>query len=272
MSDAPSKPRQPSLGPAAQLRDGQTAPHFARPSSGHSLYQNTLQLFEGRQAVLLDMNGTFMFDGDRFGPTENYFDYYSTLGGNFSESQVNSIISNAYAYLNARYPQVEYRESFPSVISAIRATSSDELSSTEEELLVETFAAHEIGEIDSDHVGAINALASKHKVGAVIDIWSPKPKWEALFIENGLARAFSAISFSSDHGLVKPSPAPFLRVMKQLGVTANDTIFVGDSIRRDLGGANAVGIDCILVGGAVDSNAYACAASFLDLVQGRGYR
>ena len=31
--------------------------------------------------LLLDMNGTFMFGHDRFGPDEDYFATYASLGG-----------------------------------------------------------------------------------------------------------------------------------------------------------------------------------------------
>ena len=209
-----------------------------------------------------------MFGEDRFGPQENYYHWYAAQGGKLSESQVNGIISAAYLYLDEKYPLQKYRESFPSVISAIRATCSVQLSNFEEGLLVETFAAHEIGEIDAEHTKAIQKLSEHFLVGAVIDIWAPKTKWVMLFREVGLEQIFSSLSFSSDHGIVKPSPKPFLMVLGSLGVYASDAIFVGDSIRRDLGGANAAGIDCILVGGAEHPSAHSSASSLLELVGG----
>ncbi|WP_421856024.1 HAD family hydrolase [Marinomonas sp.] len=49
---------------------------------------------------------------------------------------------------------------------------------------------------------------------------------------------------------MKPSSNPFELVLNQLGLEKSDAIVVGDSARRDLGGAMSAGIDCILVGGA----------------------
>ena len=43
-------------------------------------------------------------------------------------------------------------------------------------------------------------------------------------------------------GKAKPSPEPFLLCMKKLGVMANETILVGDSIRRDIVPAKALGM------------------------------
>jgi len=43
-------------------------------------------------------------------------------------------------------------------------------------------------------------------------------------------------------GKAKPSPEPFLLVMQLLGVSANETMLVGDSIRRDIVPAKALGM------------------------------
>ena len=224
--------------------------------------------FEHKRAVMLDMNGTFMFGEDRFGPEQNYFDYYQLLGGQLPRPTVNSIVNSAYAYLDERYPDPRYRETFPSVLDAIRATRNVRVDAEEEQRLVETFAAHEIGTIDSEYADALHHLNAKFLLGAVIDIWAPKAKWTALFEHIGIDQVFSSIAFSSDHGIVKPSPKPFTRVLNELGVSAADAIFVGDSVRRDLGGATSAGIECVLVGGAKHRDAVACAPTLLDVIGG----
>ena len=43
-------------------------------------------------------------------------------------------------------------------------------------------------------------------------------------------------------GKAKPSPEPFLLGMKMPGVTAKETMLVGDSIRRDIVPAKALGM------------------------------
>lgn len=76
-----------------------------------------------------------------------------------------------------------------------------------------------------------------------------------------------AISFSSDHGMVKPSPKPFELVQQQLGLQKYQCLITGDSIRRDLGGAIAAGIDCVLIGGKINSSAIACYSSLLSFCE-----
>ncbi|MCF6323963.1 MAG: hypothetical protein L3J89_06550 [Gammaproteobacteria bacterium] len=51
----------------------------------------------------------------------------------------------------------------------------------------------------------------------MIDIWIPKECWLQLFEAPGINKLFSASSFSSDHGMVKPSAKPFEPVIKQTG-------------------------------------------------------
>ena len=101
-------------------------------------------------------------------------------------------------------------------------------------------------------------------LAAVIDIWSPKEAWLKEFERVGITGLFSAVSFSSDHGMVKPSPKPFELVLSQLGIVGPEAIVVGDSPRRDLGGAKSAGIGCILVGGATHPDAL---KSFDNLLQ-----
>ena len=64
--------------------------------------------------------------------------------------------------------------------------------------------------------------------------------------------------------MVKPSPSPFELVVSQLDLPKEECLVVGDSVRRDLGGATAAGIDCVLVGGATDPGAAACYPGLLE--------
>jgi len=92
-------------------------------------------------------------------------------------------------------------------------------------------------------------LKRRFKLALVIDIWAPKQMWVDTFERLGIWTLFSAYSFSSDHGMVKPSPMPFEMVVNKLGLPKNKCLVVGDSVRRDLGGSLKASIDCVLVGG-----------------------
>ena len=58
----------------------------------------------------------------------------------------------------------------------------------------------------------------------------------------GLEEFFDAVITKDMSGKAKPSPEPFLLGMQLLGVSANETMLVGDSIRRDIVPAKALGM------------------------------
>jgi FMN phosphatase YigB (HAD superfamily) len=222
-------------------------------------------VLENKKALLLDMNSTFMFGEDRFGPDEDYSKYYKDIGGRLPKYRINRLITDVFEYLSARYSEEKHRHSFPSVEEAIKKVSNSNLSNEETNNIVNTFAFHEHGYIPDKYSNALTNLESKFILSAVIDIWPPKDRWLKTFNEKGIRNLFSAMSFSSDHGMVKPSPKPFELVIKELSIPKDNCLVVGDSVRRDLGGAVAAGIDCILVGGARDERALECYPSLLML-------
>ncbi|RLW71454.1 MAG: hypothetical protein B6D71_02045 [gamma proteobacterium symbiont of Stewartia floridana] len=220
-------------------------------------------MFESKKAILLDMNGTFMFGEDRFGSDEDYSEYYHGIGGELEKCSINRLIAKVYAYLDLRYPDQRYRDNFPSVKEAISAVADLSLSHSEIDRIINTFSFHEHGHIPQQYVETLLALAGRFTLAAVIDIWAPKERWLTTFSDRGIDGLFKAISFSSDHGVVKPSPKPFRRIVKALGCREQDCLVIGDSVRRDLGGASAAGVDCVLVGGVHDSRAIACYPNLL---------
>lgn len=220
---------------------------------------------KGKRALLLDMNSTFMFGEDRFGSTEDFSIIYQQLGGKLSSLQVNQLIRGCYRYLDYRYPLPEYREGFPSLAEAFQKVSSENLSHTELSYLVDTFALHERGVIPVEYIDALRKLGNQYRLALVIDIWAPKNRWVSYFRELDILNGFEAISFSSDCGCVKPSPSGFLQVLRELNLLPHEAIVIGDSIRRDLGGATEAGIDCALVGGAQSKEAIAVYPDLLSL-------
>ncbi|GJL53991.1 MAG: hypothetical protein NPIRA02_11230 [Nitrospirales bacterium] len=204
----------------------------------------------GKKALLLDMNGTFMFGEDRFDDCQDFSAHYGRLGGTLPKEEIHQIIRAVYGYLSLRYPDEQYRHDFPSVRFAISDVVDKVLAHDEIERIIETFTHHELGFIPREYVTVLHTLRKYFQLAAVIDIWSPKEAWVRIFDETGILPLFSALSFSSDHGMVKPSAKPFKFVLTQLGIPKAEALVVGDSVRRDLGGAKNAGIDCILVGGA----------------------
>jgi FMN phosphatase YigB (HAD superfamily) len=217
--------------------------------------------------ILLDMNDTFMFSADRFSTDEDYSVIYHQLGGSMESIRVNQLIQAAHDYLAIRYPDPHYRETFPSLRSAfVDIAGFESLAERDLELLVETFSHHELGFVPPEYAAVINKLSQKFRLGLVIDIWAPKTLWIKALTQCGVLAICECASFSSDCKIVKPSPRPFLNVLSQMQVNPQDAVVIGDSISRDLRGATAAGIDCILVGGAEHQSALRSVATLIDLV------
>ena len=219
------------------------------------------------KALLLDMNNTFMFGGDRFGEGEDFSLCYKDLGGMGLEPEfVNSVIREVYNRLLAIYPDQDYRESFPAVRdSIIEVTDDSTLPERELDILTETFAYHELGTVPAEYIDALRRLSQKFRLALVADIWSQKTPWLDVLNDCGLTELFEVMIFSSDTGFVKPSPRPFIQALRFLGVSPGDALVVGDSVRRDLGGATAALLPCLLVGGASHTECYGTASDIIQL-------
>ncbi len=61
----------------------------------------------------------------------------------------------------------------------------------------------------------------------------------------GVAERIDAAVFSDEVGARKPEPAIFRRALSELGVPAEEALFVGDKLREDIGGAAAVGMSTV---------------------------
>ena len=221
-------------------------------------------MFKEKKALLLDMNSTFMFGKNRFGENEDFSIYYRSINGELPKDKLIQIISAAYLFLDDKYPDEKYRHSFPTVEEAIDTVLDAELSAEEINKIISTFAFHEFGHIPHEFVEALKVLENRFILSVVIDIWEPKKLCLDTFEEAGVDKLFTASSFSSDHGMVKPSPKPFELVVSQLNLPKEECLVVGGSVGRDLGGATAAGIDCVLVGGATDPGAAGCYPGLLE--------
>jgi putative hydrolase of the HAD superfamily len=60
--------------------------------------------------------------------------------------------------------------------------------------------------------------------------------------EYGLDGFFGVVTISSDVGYLKPHPKIFQHALDALGVAAEETMMVGDSLRCDVAGAKGLGL------------------------------
>jgi FMN phosphatase YigB (HAD superfamily) len=203
-------------------------------------------------AILFDLNDTFMFGQDRFGPEERYGATYRALGGEkLSDDEVRTIVDALVQDLLDKYHDSAWHDRYPGVPETLRTRAETRhLPPSETALVTDVIACHELGDIDADHVAALERFARSHRIGIVSNIWSPKCRWLDRLAERGLLELFTTIVFSSDGPHMKPSPVLFNQARDDLDLPADRILFVGDDPVFDIEAAGAVGMRTVLVGSA----------------------
>lgn len=196
--------------------------------------------------LLLDMNGTFLFDFDCFGPGEDFGATYARLGYTaLAPAEAHRHVRAAYDYMAVRYIDEAYYAAFPGVAAALRDTTAAGLPASTVGELVDTFAVHELGVLPQGHRDALEALARTHTLSVLSNLWAPKDRWLARFEELGITPLFTDLHFSSDGPEMKPHPTFFGRALDAVRARQPDArvLYIGDSYRCDVLGALGVGID-----------------------------
>lgn len=203
----------------------------------------TANILDRYDALLLDMNGTFMFGEDRFGSEQHYYATYRGLGdGRLSAGEVRCAVSECYDRMAALYDDPARADKFPQVRDVLAG-----LPAGEAELVEAVIARHELGGVPDEYAAALRRLAATHRLGVVTNIWSRKGPWLDELRRAGVLDLFAAVVFSSDGPHVKPSPVLFGQALSALGVAPPSAVVVGDSLRCDVGGAAAAGLDSVWI-------------------------
>jgi putative hydrolase of the HAD superfamily/5'-nucleotidase len=199
------------------------------------------------KALLLDMNGTFMFGQDRFGQDEDYFTAYQACGGGaLDATAVRAAIGATFAGMMTDYRDPARLDDFPSVAEALARYAA--APAAEHASLAGAFAAHEQGHVSPEYAACLQRLALTHKFGVVSNIFAPKHGRLAHFDEIGLGELWTTQVFSSDGRSIKPSPALFRRAMAEVGAAPSEILFVGDNLAADILPARALGMATAWVG------------------------
>lgn len=201
-----------------------------------------MRLRDRYPVLLFDMNSTFAFGEDRFGESEDFSLAYRRLGGTaLTPVRVNSLIRRCFEYMLARYQDAACCDDFVTVAESLAYVVPD-LDPATAESLVHVFAEHEVGRIPDDHADYLRRLAREHTLGLVSNIWAPKRRFLQEFERAGIAEVFQVQVFSSDSRSIKPSTKLFLSALDALGASTADTLFVGDSLERDVVPARGLGM------------------------------
>ncbi len=215
--------------------------------------------------LLLDMNGTFMFGEDRFGPGEDFFRTYRALGGRRLEpDQVTSIIRSCCAGLLRDYEDATRQDDFPPLADALReyGRAADE----DIELLARVFSTHELGHVPPFHAAFLRRVSATHKLGVVSNICASTEFCVSVFATAGIASLFACTMFSSAGRSIKPSPVIFRRALAMFP-EGERVLFVGDSFQRDIVPARALGLSTVWIAppGSSAPEADVVVASLLEL-------
>jgi len=92
----------------------------------------------------------------------------------------------------------------------------------------------------------LSALKKKYRLGVVSDFLYP-PAFRKMLQKFKLMKYFDIVVISSEVGWRKPHPAIFQAALKSLEVSPYETVFVGDSIKRDIIPAKKLGMRTILI-------------------------
>jgi putative hydrolase of the HAD superfamily/5'-nucleotidase len=212
-------------------------------------------LLDHFSVLLLDMNRTFMFGEDNFGPDQNFHATYQMLDGNsMSKEQVQTSIRSCHDAMSDIYRLPDNFDNFPSVAEVLR--QQNHVPEIELTLLERVFAKHEQGEVPLAYAELLRRLSKTHRLGIVSNLWSRKEPWLAEFKRIGIADVFTCAIFSSDSRSVKPSPALFKAAVKSFPPEAK-ILFVGDNLERDIKPAKSLGLTTAWLTTSETSSPYA---------------
>lgn len=202
-----------------------------------------------RSTVLLDLNHTLAFECDRFDAREDFSATYRKIGGSaLPPDEVNTLVGVTCDRLRAIGGDPSRYESFPR-IEAVLATheATRDLRKAEHELLAAVIGLHEVGTIPFTHADSVRELASRFRLGLVSNMWGASTYCREAIRGAGIEDCFESLVFSSDHGVTKPSPAIFDLSMREMGISPDDTVYVGNSLRRDVVGGQNAGIPVVWI-------------------------
>ena len=197
------------------------------------------------EVLLLDMNGTFMFGHDRFGPEEDYFATYRALGGRrLDRTGLTAVLAPTLAEVLAVYDNPAHVDDFPSLAEAFRRYGHAE--DADIPILERIFAAHELGRVPPEHQTFLRQVARTHRLGVVSNLCSHPDLWLSEHPDAETFRLFTALVYSSEGRSIKPSPALFRRALSHFPGTAA-IVLIGDSLDRDVIPAKALGLSTVWI-------------------------
>jgi putative hydrolase of the HAD superfamily len=108
--------------------------------------------------------------------------------------------------------------------------------------------------IDDDTETILRTLHQKYKLGVVSNFAIPECVHK-LLEKHGLTSLFDVIVISGAVNKRKPSPEIFRKALDRLGVKAEETVFVGDTVDADIAGPKSMGMKTVFIERRVQKDA-----------------
>ena len=207
------------------------------------------RFIEQYEVILLDQGKTFMFNNDRFGPEEDYYRTYHSLGGKYlSEKELSKVVNTLVDHMYNKARDPDKYDSFPSIPDSLtEITISKDIPIDDIKRLDELIALHEVSQISNHHVRTIKKLSASHRLGIVSNIWGRKTHFESNLKEAGIYECFEHIVWSLDQGCIKPSPNIFNAAIRSFDVDLSKIAYVGDNPMRDIDAAKKLGLSTVWI-------------------------
>lgn len=85
------------------------------------------------------------------------------------------------------------------------------------------------------------------RLGVISNTLAPRPFMDRSLVRRGLLEFFPVRVYSSEVGVAKPHPAIFRAALDAIGAAPAHAVYVGDRLRADVAGAQAVGMKGVLI-------------------------
>ena len=200
----------------------------------------------GPAAVFFDVDFTLIYPGPTF-QAEGYAQFCSRHGIRVDPGRFSRAVQAASSVLDEEQDHVYDAEIIVRytrrVIEGMGGTG-DRLDDCAGEIYAEWAVCQHFFLYD-DVAPVLQALSTRGvKLGLISNAHRCLTSFQEHFELRGLIAA--AVS-SSEHGYMKPHPSIFEAALRQAGVTAAESVMVGDSFAHDIEGARRVGMAGVLV-------------------------
>lgn len=99
----------------------------------------------------------------------------------------------------------------------------------------------------------LSSITPKVKTGLITNAYNAEEQSERIK-NSGLAGYFDLIVIAGDIGIYKPDAAIFLHALTHLDVSADKTLYIGDSVTYDITGAKSAGMKTVLFSKHIKGN------------------